>query len=191
MKNYLWILTISSLLSLSACSTPQPQNEPQQPNAEATATATQPASTLTPEPTVKEKPNPTPKPEASGLADIISVETKGQAGAYTFILGVSSPDTGCEQYANWWEILSEDGNLLYRRILAHSHVNEQPFIRSGTSVEIAADQIVWLRVHMHPAGYGGQTFKGTVNSGFQATPFPPDFATQVETMPPLPNGCAF
>jgi len=70
------------------------------------------------------------------LADVLSVEVTGSPNAYQFSVKIASPDTGCEQYADWWEVLSEDGQLLYRRILLHSHVNEQPFVRSGGPVNI-------------------------------------------------------
>ena len=66
----------------------------------------------------------------------VSVDVTGEENAYTFSIGILSPDTGCDQYADWWEIVSLDGDLIYRRILAHSHVNEQPFVRSGGPVAI-------------------------------------------------------
>lgn len=49
-------------------------------------------------------------------ADILSVKIMGSQNSYQFQVEVSSPDTGCDQYADWWEVLSEDGQLLYRRV---------------------------------------------------------------------------
>jgi len=66
----------------------------------------------------------------SNEAKIISVEVSGVPDNYTFNVGVSSPDTGCDQYADWWEVITEEGELIHRRILAHSHVTEQPFVTS-------------------------------------------------------------
>jgi len=39
-------------------------------------------------------------------------------------------DTGWDHYANRWDVLDQDGNVLGSRVLAHPHVNEQPFTRS-------------------------------------------------------------
>ena len=128
---------------------------------------------------------------AEPLADVISVEATGEAGAYRFEVGVSSPDTGCDRYADWWEVLTEDGKLVYRRVLTHSHVTEQPFVRSGGPAGVQPDQVVWVRAHMHPTGYGGQAFTGSVADGFKARSLAPDFASEVAEQEPLPDGCRF
>jgi hypothetical protein len=57
---------------------------------------------------------------ASGSVDVVRIEVEGKPGAYFFTVTLSSPDTGCARYADWWEVVSEDGRLLYRRVLAHS-----------------------------------------------------------------------
>lgn len=124
------------------------------------------------------------------VADVVSVEVTGPPGAYRFAVGITSPDTGCDRYADWWEVVTESGELVYRRVLAHSHVGEQPFVRSGGPVEIAADQPVWIRAHMHPEGYGGVVFQGSVARGFRKTTLRHDFAAGLARRPPLPAGCA-
>ena len=124
-------------------------------------------------------------------ADVIAVQVSGAPGTYRFNVTVQSPDTGCAQYADWWEVVSADGTLLYRRVLAHSHVNEQPFTRSGGPVPIQPDTVVWVRAHLSTSGYGGTAFKGSVKTGFAKAELPAKFATGLENLPPLPEGCAF
>ena len=68
------------------------------------------------------------------LAKITAVECTGGPNNYTLSVTIESPDTGCDQYADWWEVFYPDNTLIYRRILSHSHVNEQPFTRSGGPV---------------------------------------------------------
>lgn len=134
--------------------------------------------------------NPT---DASGMpvADLVSVAVTGEANNYTFAVTISSADTGCEQYADWWEVVdTQTGELLYRRILAHSHINEQPFTRSGGPVPITPEQSVIIRGHMGgvQSHYGGQVFGGSVETGFQTVV---DSLPGLETVDPLPKGCAF
>lgn len=128
---------------------------------------------------------------SSNLANIISVETSGYSGSYTFSVGIESPDLGCNQYADWWEVLSEDGSLIYRRVLLHSHVGEQPFVRSGGPVNITPEQVVRVRAHMNSGGYGGIAYQGSVAQGFQAVELSSDFAAGVSNQAPLPAGCDF
>ena len=125
------------------------------------------------------------------LADVIAVEVSGAAGAYQLNVTIMSPDTGCAQYANWWEVVGEDGRLLYRRVLAHSHVDEQPFARSGGPVPIPArHRGLDSRTHA-PGRLRGQAMKGSVKSGFRSEELRADFAAALVRTPPLPDGCAF
>jgi len=124
-------------------------------------------------------------------ADVLSVKAVGQSGHYQFEVEISSPDASCDQYADWWEVLNEDGKLVYRRVLLHSHVKEQPFIRSGGPVPITDETIVYVRAHMKTNGYGGRVLKGSVESGFQPFEVEHGFAADVEYLPPLPEDCAF
>ncbi|MDJ0576639.1 MAG: hypothetical protein QNJ65_15910 [Xenococcaceae cyanobacterium MO_234.B1] len=142
---------------------------------------------------MSESQSPQPKPvlATNNTAQVLKVEATGEANNYTFAVTVRSPDTGCDRYADWWEVITPSGELLYRRVLLHSHVNEQPFRRTGGKVKIQPQQEVIVRVHMHPDGYSSMAQQGTVKDGFKAIALPEDFATQLASVEPLPKNCAF
>ncbi len=124
-------------------------------------------------------------------AQVKNINVTSKDKAYTFEVTIESPDTGCDQYADWWEVVDLDGTLIYRRILDHSHVTEQPFTRSGENIELTEYKEVYVRMHMNNSGYAAQAQKGSVENGFQATELDIDFAKDLEKMAPLPNACAF
>ena len=133
-----------------------------------------------------------PEPDRAVTADVTAVNVSGDPGAYTFSVTVSSPDTGCDQYANWWEVITTDGELVYRRILTHSHVNEQPFTRSGGPVELQETTQAIVRAHMNDAGYGGIAFSGSPAPGFAPDPsVTSSFAPELAEVAPQPDSCAF
>jgi len=125
------------------------------------------------------------------LPKVTAVTCTGGANNYTLSVTISSPDTGCDQYADWWEVFTPEGNLIYRRILAHSHVNEQPFTRSGGPVNVGPDDFIYVRAHMNNLGYGTQVFSGTLADDLKLDSLAQMFASQLETTEPLPEDCAF
>ena len=127
----------------------------------------------------------------SFFADVLTVKVTGVENAYQFNVEISSPDTGCDQYADWWEVLSGDGQLLYRRVLLHSHVSEQPFVRSGGPVPVNPATNIIVRAHMNNGGYGGAALRGSAFSGFETVKLESGFAAEIEAQHPLPEGCAF
>ncbi len=125
-------------------------------------------------------------------AKIIQVECTGGPNDYTLSVTIESPDTGCDQYANWWEVITPEGELVYRRILGHSHVNEQPFTRSGGPVQVGPTDTIIVRAHMNNLSYGTQVFKGIVlNDGLVQDSLAADFAIGLEEQEPLPGDCPF
>ena len=127
-----------------------------------------------------------------GQAQVVKVQSNGRPGAYTFAVTVKSPDAGCDRYADWWEVVSPDGQrLLYRRILLHSHVNEQPFTRSGGPVQIEPETEVVVRVHVKPLGYAREAQVGSVASGFQPVVLPEGFGANLARTEPQPASCWF
>lgn len=59
-------------------------------------------------------------------------------GQWTFDVTLFHGDTGWDDYADGWRIVDESGNVIGQRNLAHPHVNEQPFTRSLSGVQIPA-----------------------------------------------------
>jgi hypothetical protein len=206
-RKYWAYTSLLGILSLGACSPaasevplkaptivegPDPTNTILRPTEEVTVDAADTAVTLAEE--VDLDPTNTPevkKPIPASQADVVSISVSGEPGTYNFSVTVSSPDEGCSQYADWWEIVSQDGELIYRRILLHSHVDEQPFTRSGGPVPIEADTIVLVRAHMQPGGYGGLAMKGSLEQGFEQVELSADFAANLLETLPLPEGCNF
>jgi hypothetical protein len=140
--------------------------------------------------------------ETEPYANVTGVTTSGSDGAYTFNVSVESSDIDCTEFANWWEVLAEDGTLVYRRILEHSHTDENgssdadapgnTFTRSGGPVPIAAGDTVLVRAHMSTGGYRGMVMRGRVTDGFaDALDIGGDFAAEVESEDPQPTGCDF
>jgi hypothetical protein len=85
-------------------------------------------------------------------ADVENVEITAEPdGTFRFDVTVRSVETGWDKYADAWEVRAPDGTVLGTRILAHPHVDEQPFTRSlrgvvipagVTQVEVAARDLV-------------------------------------------------
>lgn len=118
---------------------------------------------------------------------IAAVSHSGSPQAYQFSVSILSDEDGWNRYADWWEVLNEQGELLYRRVLGHPHENEQPFTRSGGPVKISADQIVFIRAHMNDGGYGKKAYRGSINTGFQETELSPVFGSEAAVTGSLPR----
>lgn len=119
------------------------------------------------------------------------VSVSGSEENYRFTVTLKSDDTGCDQYADWWEVITPEGKLLYRRILAHSHVTEQPFARSGGPVVILPDTEVIVRYHMNNDGYQLEAMRGSVAKGFDKVKLDKGFGKDLEKADPQPDVCAF
>ena len=179
MKNIAWSLLFTLLIGCTA-----------QPNSAEQARSQTSAEALSTQTETQLNNNPTEITPAE-LGQVTNVEASGQSGAYTFAVTIASPDTGCEAYANWWEVITPEGELIYRRILAHSHVDEQPFIRSGGPVSIEADQPIIVRMHMHPTGYSPYAMKGLIGKALEPHTLSPTFAANLANAAPQPNRCTF
>jgi hypothetical protein len=97
----------------------------------------------------------------AGEADVIEVlVTHTGDDTYKFDVTVRHTDEGWKHYANKWDVTAPDGTVLGTRILAHPHVDEQPFTRSLAGVKIPENiDEVTVRAHDLVHGYGGKTVK--------------------------------
>jgi hypothetical protein len=114
-------------------------------------------------------PTPTP-PESSATpsaanADVEFVRaTQAADGSWAFAVTVRHPDTGWEDYADGWDVLTPAGDVLkpdpsspFTRLLTHPHETEQPFTRSQSGIVIP-EGVTRVRVRAHDLvdGFGGR-----------------------------------
>jgi hypothetical protein len=95
---------------------------------------------------------------SAGDADVLNVTVSCNTDSICrFDVTVRHDDEGWEHYANRWEVLSPDGELLATRELTHPHENEQPFTRSLNNVKIPSElHEVIVRAHDLKHEYGGR-----------------------------------
>lgn len=93
----------------------------------------------------------------AGESEVTAVEVRADgSGAYSFAVTLRHADTGWDHYANRWEILTMEGEILATRTLFHPHVDEQPFTRSLGGVVVPGGTVsVRVRSHDSVHGYGG------------------------------------
>tara|TARA_R110002126_G_scaffold291806_1_gene459552 strand:- start:13333 stop:13731 length:399 start_codon:yes stop_codon:yes gene_type:complete len=94
----------------------------------------------------------------AGEADVVAVEARqGSDGSWRFDVTLRHGDEGWDHYADRWDIVGPDGTVYGKRVLAHPHVNEQPFTRSLSGVVIPDNLVsVVVRGHDLVHGLGGK-----------------------------------
>lgn len=150
-----------------ACAPPatnQPATVPAATAPAATVAPTTAPATAAPEQPTAE-PTATSAPVQEGMADVEFVKAvQAKDGAWTFSVTVRHPDTGWEDYADGWDVVTPDGEVLkvnpddpFTRLLLHPHVGEQPFTRSQSRIRIPDGVAqVTVRAHSLTRGFGGR-----------------------------------
>lgn len=94
----------------------------------------------------------------TGCADVVAATVQVSGDTYRVSATILSADTGWDKYADAWEVRAPDGTVLDTRILAHPHVDEQPFTRSLGDVDIPTGLTdVEIVARDSVAGFCGET----------------------------------
>ncbi|MEL7480029.1 MAG: hypothetical protein AAGJ29_00565 [Pseudomonadota bacterium] len=103
-------------------------------------------------------------PASAGEADVVDVDIRPNPdGTFFIAVTVQHADEGWDHYADAWQVVAPNGDVLATRVLAHPHVTEQPFTRFLSAVEIPADVTeVTVRARDSVHGLGGETLTVTV-----------------------------
>jgi hypothetical protein len=94
----------------------------------------------------------------AGKPDVVFVEIRQEdVDTWTFAVTVRHDDHDPDHWADWWRVRTMDGRELGRRMLLHSHVDEQPFTRDER-IRIPRDvRTVVVEAHDKLHGLGGAT----------------------------------
>ena len=80
--------------------------------------------------------------------EIVNVVLTKNTGTWRADVTLNHADTGWEHYADAWRLVDEKGNEISKRTLYHPHVNEQPFTRSLSNIQIPENnKIIFIEAH--------------------------------------------
>lgn len=87
---------------------------------------------------------------------IIEGATARASGSdWTFSVTLRHGDTGWDDYADGWRVVTDAGEVLGTRTLFHPHVNEQPFTRSLSDVVVPEGMTrVFIEARTNTDGWG-------------------------------------
>ncbi len=92
-------------------------------------------------------------------AQIEAAEARVSGGSWSFSVTLRHADTGWDDYADGWRVVTEDGEELGLRVLYHPHVDEQPFTRSLGGVTIPESvETVYIEARTNTDGWGAARF---------------------------------
>jgi hypothetical protein len=164
-------LVLVLILLVAGCRGQQPAPTPTSALTSRETSMPKVADTSLPDTTDTSMPRPTetatrPAPDNDAAnADVLRVRAIESAdGTWTFHVTVEHPDTGWDDYADGWDVVTPEGAVLkpdpdsqFTRTLLHPHENEQPFTRSQGGIVIP-EGVTRVRVRAHDLvdGFGGR-----------------------------------
>ncbi|TWI93039.1 hypothetical protein JM93_00592 [Roseibium hamelinense] len=92
-------------------------------------------------------------PAAGGEVEIVDAKASSSGGTWRFSVTLKHGDTGWDHYADLWQVIGPEGQVLGERILLHPHVEEQPFTRALSGVAIP-DGISEVKIRARDSVHG-------------------------------------
>ena len=92
-------------------------------------------------------------------AEVVDAGAERAGGGWTVTATLRHGDTGWDDYADGWRVLTEEGDVVGTRTLAHPHVDEQPFTRSlsGVAIPDGAARVL-IETSTTATGWGGERY---------------------------------
>ena len=85
--------------------------------------------------------------------EVVAVEMEQAGASWTIRVTLRHADAGWDHYADAWRLVDASGKVLGTRVLHHPHVNEQPFTRSLSGVQIPG-KLTKVYVEAHDKVHG-------------------------------------
>lgn len=93
-------------------------------------------------------------PALADKPEVVGVIATPSGESWRFDVTIAHGDTGWDDYADGWRVVDAQGQVLATRILAHPHVDEQPFTRSQSGVLIPeGTTVVYIEVSDNLSGW--------------------------------------
>lgn len=97
-------------------------------------------------------------PAMADPARILAAEAVRTGDTWRLSVTLEHDDTGWDDYADGWRVELADGTVLGTRVLAHPHVDEQPFTRALAGVGIpAGTSDIHIRARTSRTGWAEDT----------------------------------
>ena len=140
-------------------------------------------------------------------AVVLKAEVSQSQPDYTLEVTIQSPDQDCNQYTNWVEMITPEGELKGREPFTQPHKDQSswPGVLTLSPDKVKPDQPLLIRAHFkggqmnnegqfelrsYLSGYTNQALKGSIQAGFhQQVRLPGNFALWLEDDPPQPTEC--
>ena len=91
---------------------------------------------------------------------IMDVQVEKAGMSWRVDVTIEHPDTGWDHYADGWEVLDAEGNRLGYRVLHHPHVNEQPFTRSLSNLDLPdGTREIFVKAHCSVDGWTSEAVR--------------------------------
>ncbi|RDC75280.1 hypothetical protein DLJ49_00560 [Rhodovulum sp. 12E13] len=92
-------------------------------------------------------------------AEIVAASAERGPQGWTVSVTLRHGDSGWDDYADGWRVVSDGGEVLGTRELLHPHVDEQPFTRRLSGLDLPEGRHVWVESSTNTTGWSGDRLR--------------------------------